>query len=69
MDTLTSGLQPFDCLSDPAGVAQRWRRWKRAFEYYLLAKGTNEPTRRKAILLHTAGIDVQDIFETLPDVE
>lgn len=69
MDTLTSGLQPFDCLSDPAGVAQRWRRWKRAFEYYLLAKGTVEPARRKAILLHTAGIDAQDIFETLPEVE
>jgi len=64
------GVPPFDCRADAAALGPRWRRWKRAFDYFLLAKGVTQPAQ-KALLLHMAGFDVQDIFETLaePDVE
>ena len=53
-------VPPFDCVD-----SGRWRRWRRSFEYYIEARGTVDPARKKALLLHTAGINVQDIFETL----
>jgi len=32
-----------------------------------LAKGVEQPAQKKALLLHLAGFDVQDIFETLEE--
>ena len=53
-------LLPFDCVD-----SSQWRRWRRSFDYYIEARGTTEPAQKKALLLHTAGVNVQDIFETL----
>jgi ribosomal protein S27AE len=61
-------LAPFDCTGDPTSVAPRWKRWKRAFEFYLVGKGVTDVDQKKALLLHSAGMDVQDIFETLDNV-
>ena len=65
----------FDCFSDPATLGRRWTRWLTSFELYADGKGliVGEDTpaatlqRRRALLLHHAGPDVQDIFLTLPD--
>lgn len=70
METLQT-LPAFDCHNDIANLGVRWLRWKRAFQFYLLAKDITDPARQKALLLHTAGMDVQDIYDTLsapPDV-
>ena len=58
----------FDTKGDPSQVSVRWQRWKRGFEYYLAARGNTENEQKRALLLHCAGLDVQDIFETLNEV-
>jgi len=60
-----SAIVTFDCKTDAATLGPRWWWWKRAFDYYLLAKEVTQPAQKKALLLHLAGFDMQDIFETL----
>lgn len=67
-------IEKFDCFSDPATLGRRWKRWLNAFELYADGKGLiieedkdDNKQRRRALLLHFAGPDVQDIFSTLPD--
>ena len=48
-------------------VAERWRQWKRSYEYYIDGKGITQAGRKKSQLLHLAGLEVQDIFEDLVD--
>lgn len=68
-----SGIQNFECFSDPATLGPRWTRWLKSFELFADGKGliiTEDVTdatkqRRRALLLHFAGPYVQDIFSTL----
>ncbi|KAL9986226.1 hypothetical protein ACROYT_G000337 [Oculina patagonica] len=60
----TQGLKPFDC-TETAGISARWERWLRAFELYAAGKGVKNVDQKKALLLHTAGLSVQDIYFTL----
>ena len=60
-------LPRFDLSGSAHVVAERWKKWKRAFEYYAEGKGLTNNARKKAQLLHLAGMEVQDIFEDLPD--
>ena len=60
------GLAPFDC-SDTAGISARWERWLRAFELFADGKGVKHADQKKALMLHTAGLSVQDIFFTLDE--
>ncbi|KAL9967182.1 hypothetical protein ACROYT_G025359 [Oculina patagonica] len=60
----TQGLKPFDC-TETAGISARWERWLRAFELYSAGKGVKNVDQKKALLLHTAGLSVQDIYFTL----
>ena len=53
-------------LSGPAHVvAERWRRWKRSFDLYIAGQDIDDATRKHSLLLHYAGMNVQDLFETL----
>ena len=61
-------LPLFDCTGDPTSVTPRWKRWKKAFQFYIDGKGVQNNDQKKALLLHSAGMDVQDIFETLNNV-
>ena len=58
-------LSTFDC-SDTDNISARWMR---AFELYVEGKGVTNVGQKKALLLHTAGMNTQDIFYTLPEVE
>ncbi|XP_039252489.2 uncharacterized protein LOC120329778 [Styela clava] len=62
-------MQPFDSDGDPHCISQRWQRWRRSFKLYLTAKGTTEDSSKKALLLFTAGVKVQDIFYTLAGLD
>lgn len=69
-----SGIQKFNCTGDSTNVGPQWKRWLNRFEIYADSKGLivvagkdDNKQRRRALLLHLAGEDVQDIFETLPD--
>ena len=61
------GILPFDCKGTITSVAPRWKKWKKSFEYYILAKGITNSARKRGLLLHCAGTEVQEPFETLQD--
>ena len=71
----SNAIPKFDCHSDPATLGPRWTRWLTSFELFadgkglIIAEATNATTRqrRRAMLLHLAGPDVQVIFSTLAD--
>ena len=67
-------IKTFDCFGDQNTLGLRWKRWLTAFELFADGKGrilnednANNRQRRRALLLHLAGTDVQDIFSTLPN--
>ena len=44
------------------------KKWKSRLDNMLLAKGVkNDKERRRALILHFAGEEVNEIFETLPN--
>ena len=59
-------LPPFDPLTEPSSIAQRWKTWKRRFETYLVALNVTEDKQKRALLLYQAGQSTQEIFDTLP---
>ena len=60
-------LPPLDLSGSSSQVANKWRKWKRAFEYYAEGKGLENTRKKTSQLLHFAGMEVQDIFEDLVD--
>ena len=67
-------IKTFDCFGNPESTGLRWKRWLSGFELFADSKGlivdagnATVKQRRRALLLHIAGSDVQDIFATLPD--
>ena len=56
-----------DIVGDATCVGPRWKRWRRSFEFYVVAKGITTDVQKKALLLHTSVMAVQDLFETLTD--
>lgn len=67
VDIEFGNISPFDCKGNPTSVGPRWRRWNRSFEFFLEAKAIAKDSQRKALLLHCAGQDVQDILDNLTD--
>ena len=65
--TEIQGLGHFD-YTKSSGIASRWERWLRAFELFAARKGVTNPAQKKALLLHTAGMGVQDVYFTLQKV-
>ncbi len=59
-------VPPFS-VPDHRTLAQRWEKWTKSLDYYLRTSGVTDQKRKCAVLLHLAGPDVQEIFETLPD--
>ena len=57
----------FDCKTDDGDTATRWRKWLKSFNYYIVARGISNIERKVAMLMHCAGPDVQELFETLSD--
>ena len=67
-----SSVKPFDPHGDPSSVGRRWQRWIKSFSLYadgliIQADKDDNKVQRRALLLHSAGEDVQEIFETLAD--
>ena len=60
------GIPSFDCKGEPTSVGARWRKWRQAFEFFVEGKGVTNPKQMKALLLHCGGMDLQDIYFTLP---
>lgn len=60
-------LPTLDINGPASQVADRWKKWKRAFLYYSDGQGLTDATKKRAQLLHFAGFEVQDIFDDLQD--
>lgn len=52
------GLPPLDLSSPASQVGERWR----TFEYYAAGKGIDNARKKTSVMLHFAGMDVQDPF-------
>ena len=59
-------VAPFS-ISEKATLSQRWKKWIKSFGFYLIVSGIKDKKQQRALLLHLAGQDIQDIFETLTD--
>jgi len=61
-----NNLPVFDPKEESGSVFPRWERWLRAFDLLVASKNITEVKRKKAMLLHYGGLDLQDIFYSLP---
>ncbi|CAH3154934.1 unnamed protein product [Porites evermanni] len=52
-------------LEDPNTLAVRWKLWKRSFNLYFVAKGITKDEQKTALLLHTGGLNFQELSYTL----
>ena len=59
-----SCLEPSNPKGEPHSLSQRWKRWKRAFNLYVTGKGVSDYGQKRALFLHVAGMDVQEIYFT-----
>ena len=59
------GLPCFDPKGEPTTLFVRWKRWKRAFRLYVASKGVTNQAQKMALLLHSGGMELQEIFYTL----
>ena len=61
-------VPPFDPHEEPSTIAERWNKWVRSFALFADASGCTDDGQKRKLLLHCAGSEVQDIFDTLEDV-
>ena len=69
---LTSDVKGIPCFNpreDPTNLAARWKRWKRSFNLFLTAKGVTNDKEKVALLLHTGGMELQELYFTLVNEE
>ena len=67
---MASAIPPFPSFNvddDPTTTLQRWNKCKKRFENFLLAMDINDPSRKRALLLHYIGPSAFDVFKTLSD--
>lgn len=58
-------LEPLAISQNSTATYQDWVAWKRSLAYYLDAKDIDKPAKRKAVLLHQGGRQLQEIFATI----
>lgn len=63
-----ASIPMFDTKSDPTQLGIKWTQWRRSFELYVTAKGVTDMKQKRAMLLHHAGPEVQEIFFTMEEV-
>ncbi|XP_058123724.1 WD repeat-containing protein 35-like [Anopheles ziemanni] len=66
--TLGLQLQPFNYYTSNGNVGDEWRKWLKAFETMVRAARVTDEEWKKDLLLHYAGSNVQQLFESLPDL-
>ena len=59
----------FDTSSHAASLSYTWNKWIKRLENLLTALEITDDARRRALLLHYAGEEVNDIYETLAEKE
>lgn len=59
-------LEAFDCVGETSSLATRWEKWKRGLNIYLQTTGITEAAKKRATLLHTGGLALQDVYFNIP---
>ena len=60
----------FDPMGDANTLSSLWKRWVRAFNLFVTSRGVVAVKQKVALLLHTGGIYLQDLFYSLvPEAE
>ena len=54
-------------LRDQTNLATRWEKYMKRFNNLMAAMDVKEKSRKRALLLHYSGEEVNDLFDTLPD--
>jgi hypothetical protein len=54
-------------LRDQSNLAARWEKYSKRFTNFMTAMNITDASRKRALLLHYVGEEVNDLFETLPD--
>ena len=57
-------FEKFDVKNGGSNLAISWKKWLARFENLVLALGITTDPRKRALLLHYAGEEVYDIYET-----
>lgn len=56
-------------LSNPSEMGLNWQKWRDAFYLFLQVNEVTDPIKKKLFLLHYGGIELQSIFNNLPDID
>lgn len=59
-------LQNFNCEGEAQLIRLKWLQWKRALEIFLIAANIENPESKRATLLHTGGVALQEILYNIP---
>ena len=59
----------FDMTDAPASLGFAWEKWMKRLENFFVAMEITDEPRKRALLLHYAGQEVNDIYETLVDTD
>ncbi|CAH1953772.1 unnamed protein product [Acanthoscelides obtectus] len=59
-------IETFDCEGEPSSVGLRWDKWRRAFAIFLEASSVVDPKKKRAMLLHSSGLPLQEIYYSIP---
>lgn len=55
-------VKVFDAVGEPETLTQRWKRWKQEFKLYVVSSEVTDATQKNVLLLHMAGLHVQNMF-------
>lgn len=67
MDKAFSNLQPFNVQDHSAdSMREAYEKWKRNFEYCVMASKVVDATEKRNLLMALGGIDMQDVVQKLP---
>ena len=59
------GLTCFNPSGDPTALSANWKRWIRAFNIFLCTKKITDNQDKLNLLLHTGGLNFQDLYYSL----
>ena len=57
----------FNTKGDTTSVGSRWKKWVNGFDLYITVAGVSDDNQKRALMLHCAGEDVQEIVDTVPE--
>ena len=61
------GLSSFNPKGDPTTLCAGWKRWKKVLNLYGKSRGVSDEGQKVALMLHTGGMALQELFYSLAE--